>query len=395
MVRRLRRGSRVAQLHTARQLVHSLDCQPPKQAEQQAAFLAAGGLPAGLQLLQQSGMPAVRVQVTWMLSLAVKYNTEACRALIAAGGAAVLTRQLQDSIASGNDYLVGRTCAALAMAATSKCPEVANAIAAAGAVPLVVSRFQHCGISGKTPPCSAVMVGILAKGGPSCSAAAAASGAVEALVQLLRRSNCSDVQQDAMLSLGTLADLSAGSAEAAAAAGAIPVVVQLLGSIKAGTQQRAAELLGTWALVAPHIKPAIAEAGGLAALERLLPSSSGKVEEAIDLIRAPDPAAEEPQPEHSSDSALQHATDAGPSTPAPPTPARHGRPPRMCAAPGCGAASSLKLCAGCHAVRYCSVECSLTHWPEHKAKCRRLQAERVVAAAEEPAAANACAEPAE
>ena len=340
-------------------------------------------------------MPAVRVQVTRMLSHAVKYNTEACWALIAAGGAAVLTRQLQDSIASGNDYLVGRTCAALAMAATSKCPEVANAIAASGAVPLVVGRFQQCGISGRTPGCSAILLAILAGGGLSCSAAAAASGAVEALVQLRRRSDCSEVQQDAMLSLGILADLFAGSAEAAAAAGAIPVVVQLLGSIEAGTQQQAAGLLGAWAWAAPQLKPAIVEAGGLAALDRLLPSSIGKVDEAIDLIRAPDPAAEEPQPDQSSDPALQHATGTAPSTPAQPAPARHARPPRMCAAPGCGATSGLKLCAGCRVACSCSVECSQAHWREHKAKCRRLQAKRAAAAAEDAAAANVCAEPAE
>ena len=64
------------------------------------------------------------------------------------------------------------------------------------------------------------------------------------------------------------------------------------------------------------------------------------------------------------------------------------RPPRVCAAPGCGATRGLKRCSGCGAVRYCSAKCSKAHWRAHKAECRRLQAERGAAggASRDPAA---------
>lgn len=49
--------------------------------------------------------------------------------------------------------------------------------------------------------------------------------------------------------------------------------------------------------------------------------------------------------------------------------------PRICAAPGCGVTAGLRRCSGCRTVRYCSMECSRAHWQEHKADCRRAQAE--------------------
>jgi ankyrin repeat protein len=41
-----------------------------------------------------------------------------------------------------------------------------------------------------------------------------------------------------------------------------------------------------------------------------------------------------------------------------------------CAKPGCDGAGA-KKCAGCLKVYYCTRECQLTHWPAHKAECRR------------------------
>jgi len=66
--------------------------------------------------------------------------------------------------------------------------------------------------------------------------------------------------------------------------------------------------------------------------------------------------------------------------PQPPASAAAARQPRMCAAPGCGAMRGLKRCGGCGTVRYCSEACSRVHWREHRAECRRLQAERAAAA---------------
>ncbi len=73
------------------------------------------------------------------------------------------------------------------------------------------------------------------------------------------------------------------------------------------------------------------------------------------------------------------AAEAG-AQPQPATsPTAATRPPRICAAPGCGAMSGLKGCGGCGSVRYCSENCSRAHWREHRAECRRLQAERAAA----------------
>ena len=77
----------------------------------------------------------------------------------------------------------------------------------------------------------------------------------------------------------------------------------------------------------------------------------------------------------------QHAAAADtPSSPA---------APRVCANPGCGAKRGLRRCGGCHTVRYCSEACSRTHWREHKAECRRVQAEQAQAAAASEGAAAA------
>ncbi|GLC34204.1 SUMO-activating enzyme subunit 1A [Pleodorina starrii] len=51
---------------------------------------------------------------------------------------------------------------------------------------------------------------------------------------------------------------------------------------------------------------------------------------------------------------------------------------RLCDNPSCGSfggkseeSLALKKCARCRAVRYCSADCQLQHWPVHKATCRR------------------------
>ncbi|KIK57168.1 hypothetical protein GYMLUDRAFT_263235 [Collybiopsis luxurians FD-317 M1] len=54
-------------------------------------------------------------------------------------------------------------------------------------------------------------------------------------------------------------------------------------------------------------------------------------------------------------------------------------PPRDCAYPACPKKSSgydgrtLKICAKCKQVRYCSKECQKQHWSEHKQNCRKYQ----------------------
>ena len=52
-------------------------------------------------------------------------------------------------------------------------------------------------------------------------------------------------------------------------------------------------------------------------------------------------------------------------------------PPRLaCNGPGCAVAIALERCAGCHATRYCGVECQKAHWRAHKPACKEAQAAR-------------------
>ena len=79
---------------------------------------------------------------------------------------------------------------------------------------------------------------------------------------------------------------------------------------------------------------------------------------------------------------------SAPTKPAPSDPPSRPatRPPCVCAAPGCGGICALRLCGGCGTVRYRSEACSRAHWREHRAECRRLQAEQAAAAAAQPPA---------
>ena len=138
----------------------------------------------------------------------------------------------------------------------------------------------------------------------------------------------------------------------------------------------AAQLLEYALIACPHLGAGVIAAGGDSQLRRLLGSSDGYVRQwaadALAVLTKPDL---QQQPEAIEGEPAVAAASAASGASAQPT-----RPPRVCAAPGCGATSGLKRCGGCGSVRYCSAECSRVHWLEHRAECRRLQAERAAAA---------------
>ena len=183
---------------------------------------------------------------------------------------------------------------------------------------------------------------------PPCHAALAAAGAVAALVPLLK-SRCQQLQAAALSTLRLLCQSSPERCAAAVTAGAIPALNGVLAGPSCPAVRQAAS-----SLIAPLLLHSTS-----------LPAAEEPVGRGAAADRQAGPAAAAP------------AAPAEQSTaPSQPTPAT-----RVCAAPGCGATRGLRRCGGCNAVRYCSEACSRTHWREHRAECRRMQAEKAAAEA--------------
>lgn len=393
MVQRLCRGSRVAQLQAAKDLGKLLQRQP----QHKAAFTAAGGIAAALQLIQ-NGSVAVKEEATMLLAVALAEGAAACQALAAAGGGAVLARQLRDCAAGGEPQLRLVTVVAVEKATVPDCPNVRGGLLAAGAAPALASLLQRsAGV--EEAATTAIALQRLVQGGPGSGAAIAASGGVEALVRLLRRTTDSANQVQLLAPLACLMHASLECTQAAVEAGAISIALQYIGRSGGGgsgsssgstgggstgqsteVQVWAAHLLGVAAAADVRFRAAIVEAGGHAALVALLPRCDGGRQQqwvagAIQQVGAAQPASEVLE------GMGQNEPISGPEAEQEnlPQPARPLR--RICAAPGCGATRGLKCCAGCCVVRYCSTECQRKHWPAHGGECRRLQAERAAAAA--------------
>ncbi len=375
LVQRLRgSGGRVAQLQAVKELGVLLD----SKAEQQAAFIGAGGIPAALQLVQ-SGSPALQLEAVQLLACAVRENPDACRALAAAGGLEALVQHLSRSIASGTAETLRKSLTTLGLAA-SHAPDIREAVVAAGAVPLCAQLLLRRN-AGQVPAIAASLLGLLGAASPSSNAMVAASGALQLIVRLVQETSDREAQRQGLTSLAMLVDCSVGCASDAAAAGAIPTAVQMLSSGNDQTQVAAAMLLGSSAEACPHLKADITAAGGTAALQRLLPISSGELHRWVaDSLKFIGNLEKEPEGRSSCSASGSTAPQPDAATAAHNMPGQPARPARMCTAPGCGATTGLKRCGGCGAVRYCSVECSCAHWRAHKAECRRLQAERAAAA---------------
>ncbi|KAL4419065.1 hypothetical protein ABPG77_010344 [Micractinium sp. CCAP 211/92] len=186
--------------------------------------------------------------------------------------------------------------------------------------------------------------------------------------------------------------LSAHAPRAVMAAGCIPAFVQILGSsTDVYVQYNATVCLNHLASSDRECGLAAIEAGGLAALRQLQlradPAVRPAVEPAVHSLELCAAAAEAGAAEPRQPS-LPSAASSGPSEgvdatrEGPQAPARlaysvaaaqpsEPRFVRTCAAEGCGRTSSLKRCAGCGAVRYCSLQCQRAHWRAHRRACRQ------------------------
>ncbi len=272
----------------------------------------------------------------------------------------------------------------------------------------------------------------LAYHGGECQAAVVAAGSVRSLASLLSNGNAT-VQYAAAEALRGMLGACPAAAAAFEEAQAAPAAVRLLSSPSQRLQQHAAGVLGNAAADHAVNSAAILAAGAMQPLVQLLrtPGHSGHKWAAVTVdnlcLMQPEAAAaaiqqadgvldalcqiaagsgdnltlqaagkamknvayalEVAAKQQAASGSSQHsarpadsaaATDSEAAGPAEQPAAK---PARMCAAPGCGATRGLKRCGGCGTVRYCSANCSRAHWREHKAECRRLQAERAAAAA--------------
>ena len=200
------------------------------------------------------------------------------------------------------------------------------------------------------------------------AAAAIAAGVVPSLAALLASSS-REALFPAAVALYNLS-VHAEDRSAVARPGVIPGLVSLLDKAAAAQDDdlllTALEALGNLCGGSQERSRAAAGTGAVRALTSVQQgSSNAEVRETASSVLQNIGAALEQVPR-----------SRAPSQPA----ARRPPAPRICAAPGCGATRGLHRCGGCGTVRYCSEACSRVHWREHRAECRRLQAERAAAA---------------
>ncbi len=399
LVRRMRGGgSRVGQLQAAKRLLNifwlthlegvSAARHPGAAAAQQAACAAAGGIEAAVQLVQ-NGTPAMRNTALQLLGGVCADNAQCADALVAAGGIPVLLGMLQPGWLSSEAKSVEAAALALVYA-LQQSGAAGQAAAEAGGIDVLVQLLQVCqqqpqlgehhtaAVASGQAAAEAGGIDVLVQLLQVCqqqpqlgehhTAAVASRGAIEALVRLL-----SACQQDCPASgavAATLETLCRRSAERTAAlvlAGGVPALVRCLGNPRQDAQNNAAVLLRCLLVACPTVRAAVIAAGGDRQLQLLLGSSNADVRQ-----RAAETLASLAAAAHQQAGAAPQETNA---------PAQPTRPPRICAAPGCGSTNGLRRCGGCGAVRYCSLECSRAHWRAHKDECRRLQAEREAAQA--------------
>lgn len=171
------------------------------------------------------------------------------------------------------------------------------------------------------------------------AAAVASCGVLETLVRQLQQPDCLEPAVTLPAVLDALAALSHGSALRSAAieaAGAIPAVVHCLRRSEPAVQFRSAQLLGSLSHSCPRLRASILEAGGAEGLQQLASSTGDdKIRQLAEYALSSLAQAEQQQ-----GTAEQHGAAA--SGEAESTPVGPARPPRVCAAPGCGATRGLQ-----------------------------------------------------
>lgn len=270
-----------------------------------------------------------------------------------------MLQPLSRLLSSNRPVLVAAAGAGVVALTSRGCNEWDSQLVAAGVIPGLVRCLDSLGRPAAATPASAQRA--------DAGSAALAADDIEL-----------DLGQVAGTAAGALFFLASHRCEehltAIAAAGGIPAFVRCL---QTRTPVLAADALEQLCLNSPERCRLAASSGAVPPLQRLLSSTDGNTRScgaaALAALRAgeaarPPPARDAP----ASSSQAPEATAAQQGT--------TGPVHRMCAAPGCGATSGLRRCSGCRAVRYCSVECSRVHWREHKAECRRVQAEHGAAA---------------
>ena len=393
---------------------------------ERAAVAAAGGIQAAVACLCGSQL-GIQERGADLLRCLAEDDAQRSAAIVAARGVPALARLMHSS----DDGIFVAAASALRHLVHAGGAGACAAALEAGAVQPLVRQLRHS-YADEVLHCAAATLSDMvcnSLGGPGAVAAVAA-GAVPGVLRCLEASRGADTRGAAICALANLCCCSPQCCEQVEAAGGIPAVVRALAALEGHPQlaDMCATLLGSLAWDSPGRCRAITAAGGAHALARCLDSPQWNAVKCGIAALARLDSRGQPLPApglmaatrlagmlHSLTSsplgadvqqaaaALMHRlrsgafhgqgpeadgaevdvrllADAPPSAGPPTLATQPPRPPRVCAAPGCGATSGLRLCAGCTTVRYCSEACSRAHWREHRAECRRLRAERAAAA---------------
>lgn len=273
LVRRLRRGNRVAQLQALRTLATQAAASP--SATQDA--LAAGAIAAVMQLKSLgSSTAAQEVAAATLFCLSFHAQPGTLPAFVDAGAVPALASWLQSGLSSGNAVL--QKSAVSALLNLSEQAGSGAALAASGALAPLVQALTAGGGQAETWAANALQAA--AGQGPALRQAVLEAGGVPGLVALLGKPNAAEQTLAAAAQALVPLTIHDGEAQAAVmAAGGIPCLVALLASSSTDVQEHAADALRAVMSRCPPAQTAVAEAGALPHLVRLLCSPAQAVQE--------------------------------------------------------------------------------------------------------------------